>query len=193
MSVKNLKKSIREEIIAKRDSLTEDYRDKASKVIRNKLINSKEFHEANTIMSFVSFSTEVDTREMMELAWSLNKKIVTPLAILKDRKLELYHISKWDQLKEGIYGILEPMPDEQRVVKAGEVDLVIYPGVAFDEELNRLGYGAGFYDRFYHRLKQDCYRVAIAFDMQIISKVPTNQYDVPVQKIITEKKVLEKS
>lgn len=190
MSIKEKKKKIREVITKQRDELSERYRLEASEIVREKLLESIEYKDAKTIMTFVSFSSEIDTRKLIEKAWDENKKIVTPLAKLKERRLELYYIESWDQLQAGVYGILEPIPDEGRLVCASQIDLVIYPGVAFDNKLNRLGYGGGFYDRFFSRLRKDCNRIAITYDMQVIESVPTDEYDIPVDKVITEKREL---
>ncbi|MFP4456685.1 MAG: 5-formyltetrahydrofolate cyclo-ligase [Clostridia bacterium] len=193
MNKRQEKKELRNIILAERDRLSKKYRKEASEKIIEKIMDLKCFKKARTVMTFVSFSSEVDTRTFIEKCWRLGKRVVTPLAVMKTKELLIYEINNWNQLQSGVYGILEPIPDENRLVKPAEIDLVINPGVAFDMNLNRLGYGGGFYDRFYHNLDKKCTRVAIAFDMQIIKEVPTDRFDIPVDMLITEKRILTKT
>ena len=86
-------------------------------------------------------------------------------------------------------GVLEPSPEVRIAMTPESFDLVIIPGVAFDRHGGRLGYGKGYYDRF---LEQTCaFRLAIAFDFQVIEKVPTEKHDVPMNGILTEAGIIE--
>jgi len=192
MSKDEQKKVLRKKILKMRDELDTQYRKVSSDKILNQVMKLEEFKNAKTIMTFVSFSSEVDTRGFIEKCWEIGKRVVTPLAKMKTKELEIYKINNWSQLQPGVYGILEPIPDKQRLVAPSEIDLVINPGVAFDINLNRMGYGGGFYDRFYHHLKKDCCRVAVGFDAQIVDKVPVDKYDIPVDMLITENRIIKK-
>ena len=192
MTINNDKKILRKRILKLRDELDSKYREDSSQKIFNELSKLKEFKNAETVMTFVSFSTEVDTKLFIEKCWSLGKRIITPLAKMKSKELEIYEINNWEQLQPGVYDILEPIPDKKRLVDPIEIDFVINPGVAFDINLNRIGYGGGFYDRFYHRLSKNCIRVAVGFDTQIVDKVPVDEYDVPVDMLITENRIIKK-
>lgn len=193
MSKKQQKKTLRKNILAKREDLDPNYRELASEKIIQKVMELEEFKRAKTIMTFVSFSSEVDTLTFIDECWKLGKRVATPLAVMKTKELLIYEINNWKQLQPGVYGILEPIPAKDRLIKPGEIDLVINPGVAFDTELNRMGYGGGFYDRFYHKLNKSCIRVAIGFEMQIVEEVPTDQYDIPVDMLITEKRIIKET
>jgi 5-formyltetrahydrofolate cyclo-ligase len=87
-------------------------------------------------------------------------------------------------------GIREPRPDNFRPVAAEEIDLVLVPGVAFDLEGNRVGYGAGYYDRFLPSLRKDALIVGIAFSCQLFDKFDREEHDVKMALLITEKGIL---
>lgn len=193
MNKREEKKKLRESILAKRNELSPEYRQIASEKIIKKVLELEDFRNARTVMSFVSFGTEVSTRKFIEKCWQLGKRVVVPLAIIKTKELIVYEISNWQQLEAGVYGILEPIPVKERQVDAREIDFVLNPGVVFGEDLNRVGYGGGFYDRFYHLLNKECKRVAVGFDIQLVKEVPTNQYDIPVDMLITEKRTIDKA
>lgn len=193
MNKQQKKKELRRIVLAERDKLSLAYRKRASDDIIRKVMELKCFEKATTIMTFVSFASEVDTRKFIEECWKIGKRVVTPLAVMKTKELLIYEIYGWHQLQSGVYGILEPIPDRSRLVAPEEIDLVINPGVAFDINLNRVGYGGGFYDRFYHKLNQECMRIALGFDIQIVKEVPIDTFDVPVDMLITEKRIIKKS
>jgi 5-formyltetrahydrofolate cyclo-ligase len=89
------------------------------------------------------------------------------------------------------YGIPEPIIERTEDFKAENIDLVIVPGIAFDEEGSRIGYGGGFYDRFIQLLGHGVPLLSIAFELQVIPKIPSENHDLPVDKIITEKRVID--
>ena len=96
-----------------------------------------------------------------------------------------------DDLERGHYGILEPKKNLRKPVNSDIIDCVISPGVAFTTKKDRTGYGGGYYDRFYSSLKQRPFIVALAYDFQILESLPTESFDVPVDMIITEKKIIK--
>lgn len=162
----------------------EDIIDKSNK-IKVKLFNLAEFKAAKTIMFFISFKNEVKTEAMIKEALKLGKRVVVPITNLKENKLELSELKDYDrELIRGSYGILEPKKEYRRLVNFPEVNLVICPGLAFDKDGNRLGYGGGYYDRL---LSQDLTinRVAICFDFQIIEQVVVDEYDIKMNKILS--------
>jgi 5,10-methenyltetrahydrofolate synthetase len=107
------------------------------------------------------------------------------------KSLKLYRVTDLTtDLQAGKWGILEPKPDEKRRVELGSVDFVLVPGVGFDAQCHRLGYGAGFYDRLFGDAQragvQLPRRVAGAFACQIADAIPVSGYDLPVDRVVTE-------
>ena len=142
------------------------------------------FKEACIIHIFLSKADEPETSQIIELAWKSGKQIGVP-CVLPDT-LELFHsqLTSFEDLRPGALDVLEPSPEQRTTLIPESFDLVIVPGVAFDRQGGRLGYGKGYYDRF---LDQSlAFRLALAFDFQILKTVPTEMYDVPMDGILTE-------
>lgn len=137
-------------------------------------------------MFFASFRSEVETANMIRRALTGGKRVILPKVRGKD--LELFEIRDYDQdIATGAWGI--PEPRESAPAKVEEADLIVVPGAAFDEHGNRLGYGAGFYDKLLPGFKKAT--VALAFELQIVPKIPADPHDVSVKKIVTEKRVIQ--
>ena len=98
----------------------------------------------------------------------------------------------FEDLEKGAYGILEPKK-EFPVYEAGEgqTTLAILPGSVFDEKKNRVGYGGGFYDRYFEKRKDIC-RIAAAYEMQIVEEIETEEFDLPADYVITEERFWQK-
>jgi 5-formyltetrahydrofolate cyclo-ligase len=181
-----LKRSLRKQAAEARDSLPQEVRRFKSREIEQRLCSLPEFLAADVIMFFASFRSEVETGPMIRNALGSGKRVVLPR--VKGRQLALFEVKDFDKdVSPGAWGI--PEPDESHPVALADIDLIITPGAAFDESGNRLGYGAGYYDRilpFFSGMT-----VALAFEAQIVPQVPADPHDVPVQKIVTEKRVIE--
>ena len=110
----------------------------------------------------------------------------------KRRSMNLYEAVDGEKdFAIGAYGIREPIPERCRRVMPSEVDFILVPGVAFDRSLNRLGYGGGYYDRFFPQTRDKCVKAALAFAMQIVENVPVDQYDTRMDYLITEEGILK--
>ncbi len=185
------KKTIREDILRKRDSIDPEIRLKKDNMIMDKVLSSPDFKKAKTILYFVSFRSEVATLPHIEEALKRGKRIVLPKVDNIERRLILYEILDTKEIKPGFMGIPEPeaVPERQRDIN--DVNLVIMPGVAFDPDGNRLGYGAGYYDKLLAGLKRDIPLIAIAYEEQIVNALPSEDHDVRVNKIVTDKRVIQ--
>jgi 5-formyltetrahydrofolate cyclo-ligase len=180
-----LKHQIRIQTLAARDSLTPEERRKKSSEIEVRLFGLPEFRDARTVMFFASFRSEVETIPMIRRALAHGKRIILPK--VKGKVLGLYEIADFDKdVSPGAWGI--PEPDESSAVPLDEIGLIIVPGAAFDSQGNRLGYGAGFYDKLLLAFRG--MTVALAFEEQVVPYVPADPYDVPVKKIVTEKRII---
>ena len=107
--------------------------------------------------------------------------------------MDAVNIISFDKLIRNAYGILEPS-NEELSIDPNELDLIVVPGVAFDNNKGRMGYGAGYYDRYFSKIREKYYKrinkVALAYDFQIIDHVPMDKNDVPVDSIITTSKII---
>lgn len=184
-----LKAELRKFYIAKRDQMSANQRSEKTRQINQWLLRQSEFNNAQTVGFYCAFGSEVDTTKMMKTALGLGKKIFLPTINPKDKTMTYSeHDGNLDNLACNFYGILEPLgpPQDSRIL-----DLIIVPGVAFDKHGWRLGYGAGYYDRF---LKQvEAKTIGIVFSEQIHSALPVGKYDMPVDIVITDKRCLKLS
>jgi len=180
-----LKKEIRKKVLAARDSLLPGQRTAKSREIEERLFSLAEFKSATIVLFFASFRSEVDTGSMIRRALTFGKRVALPK--VKGTELALYEIANWDNdVSPGAWGI--PEPHEDRPIGLDEIALIMVPGAAFDEQGNRLGYGAGFYDKLLSAFTKTT--VALAFEAQIVPLVPAELHDVPVKKIVTEKRII---
>ncbi len=137
-------------------------------------------------MFFASFRSEVETGPMIRRALASGKRIILPKVAGKE--LFLFEIRDFDKdVSSGAWGISEPRGTAR--VRLDDIDIIIVPGAAFDRQGNRIGYGAGFYDRLLAEFKKPT--IAIAFEEQIVPALPADPHDVPMKKIVTEKRVIE--
>jgi len=186
------KESIRKKILSLRNSQSPFQAITKSHRIKERLFISPEFIKAKTIMFYVSTKDEVKTESMIKYALELGKKVVVPISDLKKKTLHLSEIKDFDnELEPGAFNILEPKKDFLRPVSPEQVDLVIVPGVAFDENGDRIGYGMGFYDRFLSSLKRCIPVIGLAYDFQIVDEIPVDDKDVTVNIVVTEEKIIE--
>lgn len=184
------KEKIRSEILRKRDSIQPEERELKDTFITEKVLSLPDFERAKVIFYFASFRSEVSTLPQIKEALRRGKRIVLPKVDNKNRILRLYEIHNLEEIKPGFMGIPEPDVPADRERDINEVDLVIMPGVAFDPYGNRLGYGAGYYDKLLSGLKREIPLIAIAFEEQIVDSLPSEDHDVKVHKIITEKRMI---
>ncbi len=180
-----MKKELRKQILAARDALLPEQRRAKSREIEERLFALPEFISARTIMFFASFRSEVETEPMIRRALHSGKRIILPK--VRGKELSLFEIKDFDRdLVPGAWGI--PEPCEAYPAFLNDVALIIVPGAAFDEWGNRIGYGAGFYDKLLPVFTKTT--VALAFELQIVANVPADSHDIPVQKIVTENRVI---
>lgn len=158
----------------------EEIKDYSNKIYHN-VLTSLSFDQYEEVYIYVSFNQEVDTSTIIDYLIQQGVKIGAPK--IMDGHMEFYYINDKNQLEPGFYGILEPTTDR---VADGNNILMIMPGLAFDLHGNRIGYGAGYYDKYLHEYhKKRIHKIALAYDFQIVEQIENNEYDVGVDGIIT--------
>ena len=184
------KEELREKMLTKRANLTPIEREEKSRVIKEKLFNQSEFKRAKTIMFYVAFRKEVETEQMIKESLAAKKEVVVPITDQEKKQLYLSQLKDYDrELEAGTYGIKKPAADYYRPIKQDKLDLVVVPGVAFDTQGNRLGYGGGYYDRLLAGLTSVS-RVGVSFEQQVAANIAAAEHDQPVNKIITEERII---
>ena len=178
------KKAIRKQIFKARKEHSDTWIEEKSRRITELLTALPEYEDADRIMAYADYNHEVITRYIIEQSWKDGKEVAVPKVFGKD--MVFYRLTDFSQLESGYFGIPEPKEDGETV--SWEDAMMVMPGVAFDENCNRVGYGGGFYDRFLEK-HPGIRRVAVGFSFQILSEVPTEPTDIRPQVIVTEEKI----
>ena len=181
------KASIRERIRKKKKERTDREQMQESKQILDYFIQSPLYRNADTVYTYVSYNQEVDTRALIRRALEDGKKVAVPK--VEGQNITFYEIHTIDDLVVGYQGIPEPCTTQ---VGNGHKIIHVLPGLCFDIIGNRLGYGGGFYDRYFmnHDTKNQK-RVAFAFEFQVCEQLDVEAHDQRVEYIITPKKIIE--
>lgn len=160
-----------------------DYKER-SQVIGRKLLQEPSLIEGKTIAITMSNRPEVDTVAVIEALWQLGKEVCIPRC-KPGHAMDFYAIDGFFQTERSKMDILEPIPDMTERVEKQQIDVIIVPGIVFDKEGYRIGFGGGYYDRFLADYTGTT--IALAFDEQVVASVPRDRYDLPVQRILTDK------
>ncbi|MDP6139297.1 MAG: 5-formyltetrahydrofolate cyclo-ligase [Candidatus Woesearchaeota archaeon] len=186
-----MKQTLKSEIFEKRKALSKEGIKEKSNKIKEKLFSLPEFKDAKNILFYVSFNDEVDTHEIIkELLANKEKNIIVPYVVKNNPILQLSEIKNFNELEPKTWGILEPKDEFIRKFDIENVDLVIIPGIVFDQNGHRIGYGYGYYDRFLKKLDKNVVKIGFGFEFQIVDKIPEEKHDVPVDIMVTEKRVI---
>ena len=149
---------------------------------------------AQSIMCFVSFGNEVNTHALIKKWIYDGKQVCVPCVVnasREDRYMHAVEITNFDELTAcGSYGILEPPLCKCNIIAPEMFDVIIVPGSVFDINKNRMGYGAGFYDRFLSKVSSECHKVGICFDFEVLEKIPYDEHDVPLDILVTDKRII---
>lgn len=186
-----MKKMLKQKIFRKRSSLSKGGINKKSAEIKINLCSLPEFKSAKNIMVYVSFNSEVDTKAIIkELLLKKDKKVIVPYVEKNNKMLQLSELKSFDELEPKTFGILEPKKEFIRKFNPKKLDLIIIPGIAFDLNGHRIGYGYGYYDRFLKKINKNAKKIGLAYDFQIVEKIPEQTHDIPMSIVITEKRVI---
>jgi 5-formyltetrahydrofolate cyclo-ligase len=184
-----MKDEIRKKLIEMRKNLDKKEIFKKSNQIKKRLYDMNEFKQSKSILFYVSYDNEVYTHDMIKEGISKKIDIIIPVIDKKDSSLILSKLVNWANLKTGSYGILEKSKDNIKEYPLENVDLIIVPGIGFDESGNRIGHGKGYYDNLLKKSAK-AYHIGLAFEKQIINKIPIDNHDIPLHKVITEDRVI---
>ncbi|NLV99599.1 MAG: 5-formyltetrahydrofolate cyclo-ligase [Clostridiales bacterium] len=146
---------------------------------------------AKTIMAYVDMPKEVKTDIIINTLLNMGKDVAVPVCVPASYELIASKILSLDELKSGHYGILEPKKEYLRPMAPDTFDVILVPGSAFDVYGNRIGHGKGYYDRFLSKVPQETLKIGLAFDYQILPRLPVEHYDIPVNCIITERGIIQ--
>jgi 5-formyltetrahydrofolate cyclo-ligase len=189
--IRDRKQYIRRSIRAVRQGLSEAERLAHSHRIWERVAGLSCYQHTRVLLGYMAFDHEVLTDGLMQQAMASGKQLVLPMVLGDRRDMVLYGIEDLGcDVAPGYRGILEPQPRRARAVVPETLDLALIPGVAFDLRGGRLGLGAGFYDRLLSRLPLDILTVGLAFDFQVIPRLPLQPHDMVLGAVVTERRVI---
>ncbi|MBP1950897.1 5-formyltetrahydrofolate cyclo-ligase [Virgibacillus litoralis] len=178
------KSELRKNAISMLKSLSEAERKNIEEKLTQNIVNSDFWKQSAVVGITISNGFEWNTKPIIEIAWQEGKSICVPKCQPKERKLEFYKINTYDQLEVVYYNLLEPIPEKTEKIDKRVIELLIVPGLLFDDNGFRIGFGGGYYDRFLSDFSNK--KVSIASNKQIVGELPSEPFDIPVDKIITE-------
>ena len=182
------KKTLRKEMLQKRNMLSREFCIDASLRIYENLLSSKLLNSKNNIFIYSDFKNEVITDDIISYLFMQKRVVYLPKCNTDNHTMtaERIYDNKTDYIKN-IYGIDEPVCTDK--IDALKPDCAIVPGIAFDVHGNRLGFGAGYYDRYFETAGEIT-KIALAYDFQILNEIPREDNDISMDAIITEKRII---
>lgn len=183
------KKQMRKDILAIRDSISKEDILKKSEIILNKVKATDIFKNSKNIMLFTSFGSEVYTHDFIVWCKRENKNIVLPYIDKSTDTMKISVFNSFDDMKAGYKGILEVKEECIHSFDEKKVELIITPCVCYDFNKYRIGYGKGFYDRFFAKTP-NAFKIGICFDECLVDSIEYDEYDVKTDMVITDKRVI---
>lgn len=185
--LKRAKRAVRHRLLAARDAMSPADRERASSRIVERVLSFPEVEGASTVMVFWSFGSEVDIAPLVEALHARGVRVALPRIVEGDMEPHTY--APGDAVTETSFGAKEPSAGE--ALDPSTIDVVVTPAVGFDRSGRRVGYGGGFYDRFFTRTRQDTVRIGIGFDLQLVEgDLPGGHFDLGLDGVVTESGVV---
>lgn len=167
----------------KRKDIAEAQREALDKILFDKAVSLKEFHEASVILAYYPINDEINTLPIIEYALNVGKRVALPISSTADHTLTFRFISSVKDLKKGAYSIPEP-PEDAKIFANEESALCIVPALAFDKKGNRLGYGNGFYDRYLSNFNG--ITLGLCYSDFLSEELPTDENDRAVDIVVSD-------
>jgi 5-formyltetrahydrofolate cyclo-ligase len=165
--------------------LPEDVREHSALVCAQ-ILSLSQYADAKHVLLYFPIRNEVDVTPVLEDAFIKGKKVYLPV-IRQENRMEACEYNEFDMLIKNEFNILEPMGSD--VIAPEKLDFIIVPGVAFDRRLYRIGFGAGYYDR-YLPLAVNAYKAGAAYAFQIVELIEEENHDVCLDALVTERDIL---
>ncbi len=179
------KEELRRRFLAWREGLSPEERQAAGRAIGERVESLPIWSEAQSVLLYYSCRGEVDTLGLAASGWRAGKTVLLP-RVKPGRRLEPVVWEESAGLRRGPFGI----PAPEGAPYTGPVDLVLVPGVAFDEQGGRLGYGGGYYDRLLEDKGKEMRTLGLAYEGQLATRLPREEHDVGLDAVVTEERII---
>lgn len=196
------KEKVRKKAVETRDSMDEESRQQKSEEIAKKILEADWFKEADIVLSYHAFRSEVEVDALNRAVLTQGKKLYLPKTYVKEKQIRFFEITDLSKLKRGYQKIWEPTGEEpefsfETVKEEQRKVLMIMPGTAYDARGYRMGYGGGYYDRYLNAHEAewkmiDFMTVFAAFSEQKMILIPGERCDVKPDVIVTEKEIMQR-
>lgn len=185
------KKRIRKELTERRNDLTKHEVNQRSGIICNHVLMSEQYKNADNICIYKAFRNEVSCDDIVIRAYEDKKHVYAPVVDMDKRTMNFYEITEKTEWNEGSYGIMEPVVcSDNKILMNSDNALIIMPGLAFNKNKHRIGYGGGYYDKYLVE-NDDHITMALCYSFQVIDKeLPQNEDDVIPDYIVTENGII---
>ena len=193
---------MRKKAVETRDSIDEESRQQKSEEIAKKILEADWFKEADIVLSYHAFRSEVEVDTLNRAVLTQGKKLYLPKTYVKEKQIRFFEITDLSKLKRGYQKIWEPTGEEpefsfETVKEEQKKVLMIMPGTAYDARGYRMGYGGGYYDRYLNAHEAewkmiDFMTVFAAFSEQKMILIPGERCDVKPDVIVTEKEIMQR-
>jgi len=191
---KKQRNTLRRQVLARRNRMTGREREEKSISISSRVMAIPEVNAARIILVYMHFRSEVQTTELINRITAAGKGLAIPLTRPEASQLTAVRITDPEtQVAPGYCGIPEPLPQlvKQAFCDPRTIDAVAVPGSVFDRSGGRLGYGGGFYDRFLATAAPGALRIGLAFELQVMDRVPVEPHDQFMDFVVTEEKLYD--
>ncbi len=182
---KEFRKKIRQEILKQRREISETESLNCGKSVLEKLKAHDFFRSKKIVASYISTNGELSTNPINDFLIENHDLVLPFINIYVKGNMDFYSFKKGDHLVENRFHILEPENKKENLIRPDLIDAIIVPLVAFDNKGNRMGMGGGYYDRMLKKVSAECLLIGVAYDFQKIDSVPTENWDMPLDEVIT--------
>jgi 5-formyltetrahydrofolate cyclo-ligase len=185
------KEDLRKKFLNERSQISQNKISSWSKKINNLFLNLPQLENAKKIMAYASMRKEIETFDLMEELLDQGYLLYLPYTRKEINDLGTAEINDLNSdLKDGVYGVQEPVTKIRNEAVPEDLDLIIVPGACFTRSGHRIGYGGGYYDSFLAKHAAGALKVGFCYDRFIVDSIPVEEHDVPVDIIITEKEII---
>jgi 5-formyltetrahydrofolate cyclo-ligase len=181
-----LKPTLRAEMRSKRDTLSDKERTAGARRIVERLLQHPDVHRAKTVLLYASYGSEVNTDDLAKELLKRGKAVAYPKMTAVAGLMTLWRVKNLDALIPHKHGIRAPDVTRSSPIEPIALDCVIYPGIAFTKGLTRLGQGGGYYDRLSGKIADNCARIGVCFETQIVDSLPLDEHDAKLHWVVTE-------
>ncbi len=183
-----LKHEWRTKMKAQLGEISAEEREHLDNKVLEQLVTYQPYLNAGTIGLTVAMKHEINTTKIIERAWNDGKKVAVPKCHPESKQMIFHYLTNWNQLETVYFGLKEPKEEETPVCPNREIDLLLVPGLIFDRKGFRIGFGGGYYDRYLQEYSNET--VSLAYEIQLVEAVPVESFDIPVQTIISNERIV---